>query len=302
MTWPGFNWQLLLVADDGRIIPFQHVKGFALTLMGLLVLFGLASALLGWQFVMEKERHRQTKEKLTDTNQQAAHFKSEYERRTAELVLVKARLEQYQPPSPQKSVAETSEKQEPASETRTPVKVEKKDQKSTGLVSSDRSVVQSSETPAQPSVALGNFEVLFDVRANRVTAEFRVQNTGPRSDPIEGRCVVVLKTEGSDPVEWFALPDVPLSQGRPDGSVGSPFRISKYIDMTIAETGPNQPSRYTAATAFVFDHVGNKILEEQYHIEPPGPLTAPPVDVAPSEEGTSKDSVPSTPGPDRNNR
>ncbi len=305
MARPESNWQLLLVADDGRIIPFRHVKGFALTLVGLLVLFGLASALLGWQFAMEKARHRQNREKLADVSEQAAHFKSEHERRTAELVLVKARLEQFQPSSSEASAAginKTNTSEASTAGGRAPVEVEKKHRQDAGVPSSDPPVVQSSEPPAQPAVALGNFEVLFDVRANHVTAQFRVQNTGPRSDPVEGRCVVVLKTEGSDPVEWFALPDVPLSQGQPDGSDGNPFRISRYIDMTMSGTGPNQLSRYTSATVFVFDHGGDKILEKQYHITPPGPLAVPPADVTPNEKGAATDSVPATSGPDRKNR
>ena len=44
MTRPEKRWQLLLMADDGRIIPFKRIKGIAVTLVILLVLLGLVCA------------------------------------------------------------------------------------------------------------------------------------------------------------------------------------------------------------------------------------------------------------------
>jgi hypothetical protein len=48
------RWQLLLVADDGRIIPFKRIRGMVLTLIILLVLLGLICAGLAWQLTAEK--------------------------------------------------------------------------------------------------------------------------------------------------------------------------------------------------------------------------------------------------------
>ena len=60
MAKPEKRWQLLLVADDGRIIPFKRIKGIAVTLAILLVILGLVCAGLGWQLTAEKVRHRRT--------------------------------------------------------------------------------------------------------------------------------------------------------------------------------------------------------------------------------------------------
>jgi len=64
MTTPEKRWQLLLVADDGRIIPFKHIKGIALTLLVLLIVAGVGCAGLGWLLTEEKISHRQTIDQL----------------------------------------------------------------------------------------------------------------------------------------------------------------------------------------------------------------------------------------------
>ena len=81
------RWQLLLVADDGRIIPFKRIKGLVVTLAILLVALGLICAGLGWQLTAEKVRHGRTQDQLADANHQLDRYKSENELITAELVL-----------------------------------------------------------------------------------------------------------------------------------------------------------------------------------------------------------------------
>ena len=82
MTDPKSNWQLLLMADDGRVIPFRHVRGFALTLLALIAILFFACAVLGWQLVSVTKRHRQALTQLVDANRQVAHYKSELESNT----------------------------------------------------------------------------------------------------------------------------------------------------------------------------------------------------------------------------
>ena len=92
MAKPEKRWQLLLVADDGRIIPFRRIKGIAVTLAILMVVLGLVCAGLGWQLTAEKVRHRRTLAQLTDANRQVVHYKSEHELITAELLDKASRL------------------------------------------------------------------------------------------------------------------------------------------------------------------------------------------------------------------
>ena len=66
MAPPEKRWQLLLVADDGRIIPFKRIKGIAVTLLGLLVVLALACAGLGWLWTVERVRHRGALDRLVE--------------------------------------------------------------------------------------------------------------------------------------------------------------------------------------------------------------------------------------------
>ena len=93
MAKPENRWQLLLVADDGRIIPFKRVKGLVVTLVVLLGILALACTVLGWLLTAEKVRHRGAKNRLADANRLVAQYKSKHELTTAELVLAQARLD-----------------------------------------------------------------------------------------------------------------------------------------------------------------------------------------------------------------
>ena len=70
MARPEKRWQLLLVADDGRIVPFRRIKGIAVTLAVLIVILALVCAGLGWKLTAEKVRHGNTREQLVDANRQ----------------------------------------------------------------------------------------------------------------------------------------------------------------------------------------------------------------------------------------
>ena len=93
MAKPEKRWQLLLVADDGRIVPFKRIKGMVITLAVLMVILGLVCVGLGWQWTAEKVRHGNTRDQLADANRQLNHYKEEVELITTELVLAQVRME-----------------------------------------------------------------------------------------------------------------------------------------------------------------------------------------------------------------
>jgi TolA-binding protein len=72
MTSPGSRWQLLLMADDGRIIPFRRIKGLMIAFIVLFVALGLVCAGLGWWLVSETIRHEETRKKLSESELQVA--------------------------------------------------------------------------------------------------------------------------------------------------------------------------------------------------------------------------------------
>ena len=290
MAKPEKRWQLLLVADDGKIIPFKRIKGFVLTLMILLVLLGLVCAGLGWRLIVEKVRHRNTRDQLADANRQAARYKSEHELIAAELVLIQARIEKKGVLIPRRP--DRTAKQKPAP---TVDAGEKESKPATTVspaaakplfvppvaapVTKTPQEVAPETTPekvtAPPVVALGELRMKHDAAKKILTASFRVRNAGPRSSPVAGRCVLVLKNEGMDPKAWLAMPNVPLVDGKPTGKHGWTFRISRLIDLRIKAVGPKDPSSFKTATIYVFDASGAKILEKDYRIDIPAPKLRP---------------------------
>jgi len=299
MAKPEKRWQLLLVADDGRIIPLKRIKGIAVTLAILLVILGLACAGLGWQLTAEKVRHRRTMAELTDANRQVVHYKSQHELITAELVLAEARMEKSGLPVPRRqSRAERQPPVEPVDAKPVPeptVADGEKETPSSGAAGQaaakpasappaatppasvakaavpDAAPTEATAAPEQPVVAMDDLEIEHDARKKVLLARFRVKNTGPRSSPVAGRCVVVLKSDQMDSDAWLAMPGVALVNGEPDGERGQAFRISRFRDMEIKAMGQADPSSYTTATVYVFDSSGAKILEKDFSVDLPAP-------------------------------
>lgn len=299
MAKPEKRWQLLLVADDGRIIPFRRVKGIALTLIILLVLLGLLCAGLAWQLTAEKVRHQRSLGRLADANGQAAHFKSEHELIAAELVLAEARMQKAglriskrQERIPQQVPAKTkgaeAEKKDsvtaPVPTTETGPTDTKKAVAKTEAVTAAETVqetasaeqpVEVAPEPETPAVTLGDLKMKHDAKRKILLAQFRVINAGPRSSPVAGRCVVVLKNDGSDPKSWLAMPGVTLVDGKPDGKRGQAFRISRFRDMEIKAAGQADLSDYKTARVYVFDTSGAPITEKAFPVSFPAPKPDP---------------------------
>ena len=326
MAKPEKRWQLLLVADDGRIIPFKRIKGIAVTLVILLVILGLACAGLGWQLTAEKVRHRRTMAQLTDANRQAVHYKSEHELITAELVLAEARMEkaglpvrrrqspaEQQPPVktvdvkpvPEPTIDDGEKETKPAgAATQAAVKTASAPPAAAPPASvaedavPDAAPVEATAAPKQPAVAMDDLEIEHDAGKKILLARFRVKNAGPRSSPVAGRCVVVLKSDQMDPGAWLAMPSVALINGEPAGERGQAFRISRFRDMEIKAMGQADPSSFKTATVYVFDSSGAKILEKDFPVDlpapPPEPKPVSPPAVKPVQD-TGTTAVPAIP-------
>jgi hypothetical protein len=325
MAKPEKRWQLLLVADDGRIIPFKRIKGIAVTLAILLVILGLVCAGLGWQLTAEKVRHRRTLDQLTDANRQVAHYKSEHELISAELVLAEARMEKAglliprrqapidQPtpaktveakPVPEPKIDDGNKEMEPIAAASPPAVNQSVPPAATPPVSVAKDIVSEAAPakvtakPEQPAVAMDDLEIKHDAGKKILLARFRVKNTGPRSSPVTGRCVVVLKTDQMDPGSWLAMPGVTLVNGKPDGVRGQAFKISRFKDMEIKAMGQTDPSSFITATVYVFDSSGTKVLEKDFSIDLPAPkpdpqpVSTPAVQPAKESETTAAPALP----------
>ncbi|MBC2712275.1 MAG: hypothetical protein HGJ94_15215 [Desulfosarcina sp.] len=326
MAKPEKRWQLLLVADDGRIIPFKRIKGIAVTLVILLVLLGLVCAGLAWQLTAEKVRHRKTLNQFADAKRQVTLYKSEHELITAELVLAEARMEKAgllipkrQERIPQQKPMKTADAEsvsdtkiddgekgpEPSATADTTASPTAAKQPSVAPAATpaanvarkaapEATLAEVSAEPEKPAIALGNLEMKHDSGKKVLLARFRVKNNGLRSSPVAGRCVVVLKNDWMDPKVWLAMPGVTLVDGKPDGERGQAFRISRFRDMEIKAMGQTDPSSFKTATVYVFDTSGAQILAKDFPIDLPAPKPEPKPVPPPAAEPVTTD-VPAVP-------
>ena len=331
MTRADKRWQLLLVANDGRIIPFRHIKGIALMLVLVLLVLALLCLVLGWQLTTEKLRYRQTTTELNAARQDADRYKRELELLSADLVLNEARMEKAGLPVPDRTPLPVPEERAPetapdetendrtvsdepdadtimddvsadSGKTDTPAA----DNAAVAAAASDASVAAPKPEPvseplpepvSEPAseaatVAIKSPSIRHDAKRGKLFARFRIENTGDRSKPVAGRCVVVL-TDAPDGAPDFSMPEVPLEGGEPDGQAGQAFNIRRYMTMEISRQAPVDPSVYRAAVIHVFDDGGAPLLENRVPLDlppPPQPAVSPetPASVVPVDaEGRS---------------
>ena len=146
-------------------------------------------------------------------------------------------------------------------------------------------------------VDVSDLKMKHDAGNQLLWARFRVKNTGPRSSPVAGRCVVVLKNDKADSTAWLAMPGVTLVEGKPDGKRGQAFKISRFRDMEIKATGQTDPSSFKTATVYVFDTSGVLVLRKIFSIDLPAPKPEPESAAAPASEPQPEAVPPATDTP-----
>ena len=329
MAKPEKRWQLLLVADDGRIVPFKRIKGIVVTLVVLMVILGLACIGLVWQLTAEKVRHGNTRDRLATTSRQLDHLKGEVELITTELVLAQVRMEKAGLPvtkrhdrglrqpglqdedtesAPAASQGEKQSQEMSAAATdlaegKPPAESPEMATPATGADVAARTEAPEAATPQKlPAVAIGDLKVKHDTEKRVLLARFRVKNNAPQSGKVAGQCVVVLQNEALDTRSWVALPNVSIVDGVPDGKSGRAFRISKFVDMEMMTPAETDPSVFDVARLYVFEPTGTIMVQKDYPIALPAPLPvraamspASDTETSPSAAGTGTADEPQKP-------
>ena len=300
MGSPGSRWQLLFMADDGRIIPFRRIKGLALVFLAMLVVLVVVCTGLGWWLTSEIARHEQTKAQLVGMENQMALYLKDQESRAFEPVAAKTPMEktdlpEQQPaepllPEPTVSMDNFQSVSEPIrdedKQMEKPVVPESLETTGSEPIQQEKMISVKTQikspavtnkdilpvSPALPSVELGDkLKVTFNPKSELLKVRFRIRNAGPRSSPARGRCVVVLKPGESEESSWLIIPYVTLVKGEPTGHRGNRFKISRYMDMTVKAVGPMDPSRFSTATIYVYSRSGDKLVEKVFPLDIPSP-------------------------------
>lgn len=289
MTRSDKRWQLLFVADDGRIIPFKHIKGIALLLLILVVLLALACAGLGWKVAKETILYHKTLDQLATAQTEIEEYKRKVEVVTAELILAEARMlkaglavEQRSSSSLPQTASSEEQKPQVAQEPDTAeaeqqgAQAEKENQvlqpAPTIAKQASNNAPEKGKEPkaviskAPPSVEVGELKLDQNLSVGKVTTTFRLSNKGPRSSPAKGWCLVVLKSNPRDKTTWMGLPGGTLAKGAPEAEKGKKFKVSRFVDVDLKGPLADQMLPITKATVFIFNEAGSLVIEKDYPI------------------------------------
>lgn len=282
-------WSVMLVGDQGRIIPFRRFKGIAIGVVGSLVLAVLVIVGLSIAYMWQTDRIDQLDSALKETNQQMAKLRDERDLLVAKMVVTNK-----QPISEQ-------ENQLSSTDTDSPVQ---KDAKRAAQPASavDPSKTAASVKPPQekeqqvqkapekkkpaPPVRFGadirRFNIDYQTRQNLIKCVFRIYNTSKPKQALSGRSVVVFKNLDEPPIKWLAVPQVQLIDGVPNGNQGKSFKINNYRTMTFKAYGLKPPVRFNTASVYVYTGDGKLLLNREIPIDIDVPVPAPPTPAKPA--------------------
>ncbi len=289
----------MLVGEHGRVIPFRRFKEVAIAIFAIALLSLMALVILGFFYLRQGKTIEALQTELDALRQYAGQLKDEKDVLNARLGIRKAQM------SPQLETTEkTSDETSTLQPAAGPVKAEEK--KSAAEPSTQAQVARKPEmeTPKPQVVKWGtdirDISVDYDSNRKILKAKFRVYNTSTPKNKLAGRTVVVFKNKADPPIKWFAVPNVLLSDGQPNGKVGQAFNINNFITMRHHAYGLKRPIQYDAVVVFVFLADGKLLAsrESDFKItpEPPPPPKPVPVKAAPEEAATpSPPQVPADP-------
>ena len=110
-----------------------------------------------------------------------------------------------------------------------------------------------------------NLKVAYRAESATIEAKFIIKNTG--QGPAGGRAVVVLHAEDGQSPLRFALPSVPLREGRPAGNRGRRFSISRFMTMTMERRFAEPGTRFVRAVVYAFTMEGHPLLDKPFDVD-----------------------------------
>lgn len=254
------SWSIMLVGDNGRIIPFRRFKGMLIAAMAFMLIIIAVAVVLGVLYAAQAGKINGLTADLADVRDQAVKLRDENH-------LLKTQLE-YQkllnkspkkeakkapvPPAPEKKIAE-AEKAPPA-----PAKpVEKLAPK-----------IERPKAAAPKPIELGaearRFKVTYQPNQQVLKAVFRIYNTSKPKKRLAGRIVVVFKNPDDPPIKWVTVPRVQLIDGMPSGQRGQTFQINNYRTVEFKAFRQKAPVRLNTASVYVFSKDGDMIYSKDF--------------------------------------
>jgi hypothetical protein len=125
-------------------------------------------------------------------------------------------------------------------------------------------VVEESEERREPQVDAESLKLAYMAETETIEAQFVIKNTGQGS--AGGRAVVVLHTEEGRSQLRFALPSVPLREGRPIGNQGRRFSISRFMTLSLQRRFAEPGTRFARAVIYAYTLEGRQLLAKPFDV------------------------------------
>lgn len=274
------RWTLLFIGDHGNVVTLKHFKAIVI---GAGILFFLAivfAAVLLFQNIGVLKQNKVLQKRSADSEKQIEELRHEKEVLMARLVLAEAKTKENiagdRPIREEMKIAEpeaAAPQEVPQAE---PIKTEPKKPPVPQATLPESEPAETEEAEPVPSVAVADFKILRESNNQYLSAEFKIRNTNPDQQRVEGHAIVVLKGDDLLKDQWLVMPAVGLAGEKPSGKRGKRFSIQRFRTMNFTAKAPDHSDQFETAAVYVFTKSGELLLEEDFEVKlPPIPATSP---------------------------
>lgn len=250
---------LVLVGSQGEIISIRRFLGLAVFATFVFMVTAVAIICLVFTSSGLRKENKDLKEDLSMLQQETKHLKNENDILMARFVTESEGGESGKFEA-QKSQAEKSSETRSSDEPPDQLDIEK-EIKIAGQKLEQKQI-------SGKLIEAENLIVTHESDTKTLRVWFDLRNADPELNPISGRTVVVLKTEGDSPNNWLTLPFVPLVSGKPASTTtGRTFLISRFKTVQFSIAGQTNPHRYKTATIYIFSKEGETLLEKDFKVD-----------------------------------
>ncbi|MCF8069972.1 MAG: hypothetical protein K9L30_15435 [Desulfobacterales bacterium] len=235
------NWTLLMVGDEGHVMPINGVRWLArFTLYALIISIVLILCIASYCLKLYTENN-ELRQKISTLDQKTVKLRQENEILMTDLVLGgssdKTNTEDFEPVDNEKTVA------------------------AEGLVQQHQRILSSS------SIAIQDLNTTYDTQNSILSLQFKLKNLDSKVRPLKGNTFVILKNDSEDQSFWMALPPSNLVDGIPAlPDTGRAFSINNFKTETFSVKNEGPSDQFTRATIMIFNHKGKLELEKDIEL------------------------------------
>jgi hypothetical protein len=269
------RWTLLFVDNLGKTISFRRFKGFAITSIFFLIILITATVCLYFLFKNEREQNKNFMNTLAQFQQQVVFLKNDKEVLMARLVVAESKIESSQVKTeetlPERMLNNTaliisSKENESDATDLEKIDLFNKTQTEEKLTTLEP---RASVQPAKPlRIMVDKFNIYHKPDINTLIIEFTLRKIGPKTKPVSGDVIVVLKDDEVKMDNWITVPyGAVVSEQLSRKKKGHAFSIYRFVTLKFKVKAETSPDRFKIATVFVFSQKGDLLLKKDFPIE-----------------------------------